>query len=379
MSAPNDQFKPSARRPLSALLRHMIGFGALMLLSGCASLGYVSDNALGQWQVLSARQAISSVLEDPLTPEHLRERLILVQHALDFAERELGLPADGSYQQYADIKRPYVLWNIFATPELSLTPKPFCFAFFGCLGYRGFFDKPKAERFAAGLRADGLDVFVGGVAAYSTRGWFNDPVLNTMMGWSDAELIKTLYHELAHQRLYLKDETTFNESFAMAVAEQGLRAFAQEFDRELLDAREEHIDQQFISLILRYQEILRSLYESKASEADKRSEKQAIFIALKSDYDTLKDAWNGYSGYDKWMSNDLNNAKIASVSTYHTLIPFFEAILNSSARNFPLFLATVDKIIAADREPRDRCINEFLANVPLANGSCRVWLPAAHH
>ncbi len=199
----------------------------LIVLTGCSSLGYYAQLGEGQWQLLQARQPVAELLADPQQPAALRQRLQLAQEARAFASARLGLPDNRSYRLYANLKRPYVVWNLFATAEFSLQPLTHCFPIAGCVAYRGYFDEQRARGAAALLRVQGLDTEVAGVEAYSTLGWFDDPLLNSMLAWSDARVAALIFHELAHQRLYLPGDTAFNESFARFVEEEGLRQWRQ--------------------------------------------------------------------------------------------------------------------------------------------------------
>ena len=221
----------------------------LPTLSGC----YLMQAAGGQMEIASKREPISAVLKDPATPETLRTRLEYVAAARDFASRELGLPDNASYRSYADVGRPYVVWNVFATAEFSVEPRRWCFPISGCVVYRGYFNEARAQRYARRMRGQGADATVGGVAAYSTLGHFEDPVLNTMMGWSDAQLAATLFHELAHQVVYVPGDSEFNEAFATAVEEAGLERWlsvngkSQELQAWRIQRRR---GQEFIQLLL---------------------------------------------------------------------------------------------------------------------------------
>src|ERR1700683_3195156 len=211
------------RRSLTLLKTRLLAMALIgATLPGCA-IGYFTQAAQGQWRLLRARRPIEQVIADPAASEQLKARLRVVQDARDFAVTDLGLPDNGSYRSYSDLKRPYVVWNVVAAPEFSVAPLRWCFPFNGCLRYRGYFRERDARRMAAALAARGNDVMVGGVAAYSTLGHFSDPVLNTMMRYGDLELVSTIFHELAHQLIYVHGDTEFNESFAVTVEQEGLR------------------------------------------------------------------------------------------------------------------------------------------------------------
>jgi predicted aminopeptidase len=178
--------------------------------SACSSLDYYKQALSGQMEVVSKREPLDEVVQSPDTPEPLRARLRTIQRMRDFASSELALPNNGSYRSYADLGRPFVVWNVFASPELSLEPMEWCYPFVGCLSYRGYFERDEAVQLAAELDGQGMEAWVGGVPAYSTLGWFDDPLLNTFVAWPEGRLAELIFHELAHQRLYLGGETEFN-------------------------------------------------------------------------------------------------------------------------------------------------------------------------
>src|SRR5688572_5727939 len=265
--------------------------GAVLPLTGC----YLLQAAGGQMEISSKREPIAEVIADAATPPQLRARLEYVAAARDFASRELGLPDNESYRSYADLGRPYVVWNVFAAPEFSVEPRRWCFPIAGCVVYRGYFNEEAAQRYARKLRRRGDDAAVGGVAAYSTLGHFKDPVLNTMMGWSDAQLAGTLFHELAHQVVYVPGDSEFNEAFATVVEEAGLQRWLAARGRtEDLAAwheqRQRHA--RFIELLLQTRERLEELYRSGVPVAEMRDRKQYEFGVLKLRYSELRKHWN---------------------------------------------------------------------------------------
>src|ERR1700722_14842900 len=210
-------------RSLTLLKTRLLAIALIVAtLPGCA-IGYFTQAAQGQWRLMRARRPIEQVIADPASSEELKARLWVVQDARNFAVSELGLPDNRSYRSYSDLKRPYVVWNVVAAPEFSVRPLRWCFPVAGCVSYRGYFHERSARRFAAGLAARGNDVLVAGVTAYSTLGHFADPVLNTMLSYGDLDLVATIFHELAHQLIYVRNDSEFNESFAMTVDEEGLR------------------------------------------------------------------------------------------------------------------------------------------------------------
>jgi predicted aminopeptidase len=320
-------------------------------LSGC----YLVQAAGGQMAIASRREPISEVVADAGTPEPLRTRLEYVVAARDFASRELGLPDNDSYRSYADLGRPYAVWNVFATDELSVDPRRWCFPIAGCVVYRGYFRESSAQRYARGLRLSGADTAVGGVAAYSTLGHFADPVLNTMMGWSDAHLAATLFHELAHQVVYVPGDSEFNEAFATVVEEAGLQRWLDSLGRKQ-DLAAWHVQRQrnaqFIALLLHTRERLDALYRSDLPVEQKRASKQYEFGLLKLEYAQLKQAWGGYSGYDGWFNRTLNNAHLVTAATYYGCVPGLQRVLQSVGGDLPAFYGEVRKLAQLDKEAR---------------------------
>ena len=323
---------------------------ALLILPvlGCANFGYYSQAINGQLEVAVRTRAIDDMLADPAVDATLKQKLAAVLQIRDFATRELGLPDNHSYRAYADLKRPYVLWNVFATPELSLKPKEWCFVVAGCNGYRGYFSEKSAEKFAEKLRADGHDVHVGGVTAYSTLGWFRDPMFNTIIDRPAPDIAGLIFHELAHQRVYAQGDTAFNESFAVAVELEGMRRWLQakaspdEYER--YEARIKRREE-FAALALKHRDRLEMLYESGVSVADKRAGKMQIFAELRAEYQQMKaERWGGYAGYDGWFGQALNNAHLVSLGMYHRHVPAFQALLARHHGNLRAFYGAVEQI-----------------------------------
>jgi predicted aminopeptidase len=331
---------------------------AAAVLTGCANFGFYAQSIGGQMQILERQRPIEDVLLDPRTPSGLREKLHTVLQIRDFASRELGLPDNASYRQYADLQRPYVVWNVFAAPEFSVKLKKWCFMFAGCVSYRGYFNKEKAEAYAADLRKRGYDVYVGGVSAYSTLGWFDDPVLNTVINRPNVEIAGLIFHELAHQLLYVRDDTVFNESFATAVELEGTRRWLARFgtpDDRALHARAVTREKEFVALIAQYRDRLSALYALEGSDAEKRAGKQRLFEQLARDYAELKAGWGGYTGYDRWLGQSLNNARIGALATYTDLLPAFNGLLTVTHGRLGDFyaaardLGNMPKLARADR------------------------------
>lgn len=325
-------------------------------LSGCATLGYYAQALSGQLKIITRAQPIEALLDDPDVPPERKERLAQALAAREFASRALGLPDNGSYRAYADLGRPYAAWNVFAAPELSLAPKQWCYAVVGCVAYRGFFARERAERYAAELRAQGYDTYVGGVAAFSTLGWFRDPLLNTILDRPDAEMAGVLFHELAHQRLYVRDDSAFSESFAVAVEIEGVRRWLahngepEAFARYLESKRRRS---EFTALVLEHRARLEAVYGSDLSDEAKRTAKQTELASLRRVYAGLKQRWGGYDGFDAWIEQDLNNAKLAAIGLYHRHVPAFQALLAQHNGDLAAFYRAAEelaKLPPAERE-----------------------------
>jgi predicted aminopeptidase len=320
-------------------------------LGGC----YLLQAAGGQWELTSKRQPIAKLLSDERTPEKLRSRLEYVSAARTFASSELGLPDNDSYRSYADVGRPFVVWNVFATDEFSVEPRRWCFPIAGCVVYRGYFDEQNAQGYARRLRLRGKDTSVGGVSAYSTLGHFKDPVLNTMLGWSDVQLASTLFHELAHQVVYVPGDSEFNEAFATVVEEAGLQRWLAARGRlQDLDAwrDQRQRNSQFVALLLQTRERLDALYRSDLPDDEKRARKQYEFGVLKLQYSELKKDWNGYRGYDWWFSRTLNNANLVSAATYYGCVPGLQRVLESVQSDLRRFYEQARALAKENKEAR---------------------------
>jgi predicted aminopeptidase len=329
---------------------------ALVSAAGCSTLSYYAQSIQGHFAVLHAARPIDDVVADPATAETLKQRLQRAEQMRDFASRELGLPDNASYRSYADLKRPFVVWNVFATPELSLEMKQWCYPVVGCAGYRGYFERAAAERAADQLRSEGYEVHVAGVPAYSTLGWFSDPLLNTFIGGTEGQLAGLVFHELAHQVVFVAGDTTFNESFATAVERVGVRRWLAAHGDE--SARRGYAEfaqrrSQFVGMLLRYRQQLDDLYRSRAPSDDKRAGKRQLFAALKAEYAELRAGWGGYAGYDRYFAQDLTNAHLAAVGAYNDLVPAFDALLAQSGGDLFRFYAEVARVAALPRAQRE--------------------------
>jgi predicted aminopeptidase len=327
------------------------------VLGACGAPSYYLQAVGGQLELLRLTRPVDDARNDPATAEELRDKLARAAEIRDFASRELGLPDNGSYRKYADLRRPYVVWNVFATDELSIKPQEWCFPVAGCVSYRGYFAQADAEAFAAGLRRAGHDVYVAGIAAYSTLGWFDDPLLNTFMHYPEAELARLIFHELAHQRVYAGGDSEFNESFAMTMETAGVRRWlarrGSEAETIAFEAAQRRRDA-FASLVLRHREALGRAFESNDATDTKRAAKARHLAALQAEYRQLRDgAWGGYSGYDRWFGQQINNAVLASIGLYHQRVPAFEALLAAEGGDLPRFYARVAELAELPKPARE--------------------------
>lgn len=336
----------------------------LALLGGCSSVDYYAQSISGQIDLMGRRQPIEELIADPDTPDKLRQQLELVLQLRDFASRELMLPDNGSYLSYADLEREAVVWNVVATPEFSLEPERWCYPVIGCATYRGYFSQAAAEKFAETLHQQGMDVVVQPVPAYSTLGWFDDPVPSTVIYWSAPRLGGLIFHELAHQQLYVSGDTAFNESFSSSVQQAGVERWlkAERTDAEYEAWRlSEERRQQFVEMLLAIRERLIALYESKKSEQKMREVKAELFQQLRIDYGLLKLSWEGYKGYDHWMQQaPLNNARLASIATYENLTPAFLKLLAREGGDMQAFYQACERFAELPMEQRHTRLLSFL-------------------
>jgi predicted aminopeptidase len=321
------------------------------LLAGC-QVGYYAQLIRGQYDLWSRREPIEQLLARPDTDAGLKVRLARALDARAFATRELKLPDNGSYKQYADLGRPYAVWNVFAAPEFSLHGHEWCFPFAGCVQYRGYFSQEDAREEAGDLRDDGFEVYVGGVPAYSTLGWFDDPLLNTL-GTGEDVLAGTIFHELAHQVTYVKGDTAFNESFATFVEQEGLRRYLRDKPGLREAASKRHVRRdRFVYLVMTARERLEAVYASGAAPEVMRTRKQAVFEQLRADYARLKAGWGGDAVYDGWMAGELNNARLLPFGLYHEWVGAFEALFAQAGGDWGAFYADVARLAEANGDDR---------------------------
>jgi len=332
---------------------------AVCLTSGCSSLGYYAQSVGGHLGLMNAARPVSEWLADESTPDPLRQQLALTQRIRDYAVSELKLPDNPSYRRYADLGRPAAVWNVVAAPELSLVLKTWCFPVVGCVGYRGYFDRAEAEALAAEQRAQGLEVNVYGVPAYSTLGRLNwlggDPLLSTFIRYPEGELARLVFHELAHQIAYASDDTTFNESFATAVERIGGARWLETQADDAARAAYERYDarrRDFRALTRKTRDDLDALYRSDASDELKRQRKAEIMARMRAEHAALKAGrWEGFTGYDPWFER-ANNASLGVLAAYNELVPHFERLFEQEGRDFDRFYAAVRRLAALPKDER---------------------------
>lgn len=353
---------PVRRRTAVALL-------AASVLAGCANLTYYLQSVRGQLDIWSRQHDIEAVIARADVAEPLRKKLQAVLAVREFASAELALPRNASYRSYANLGRAYAVWNVFATPEFSLQPRQWCFLFAGCVNYRGYFEKPDADDFAAGVRAEGYDVFVGGVPAYSLLGYFPDPVLNTFINYPMPHLARLIFHELAHQVVYVRDDSVFNESFAVTVEQEGSRRWldrhGSEADRLAYDEISRRRDG-FVRLIETYRDRLETLYKTGLAREAMRERKTALFGELHADYVHLKAGWAGFAGYDHWFAQGPNNALLASVGIYTKRVPAFQALLEREGNDLPRFYAAAKALARLPKPERTAALDSLMPRTTTA-------------
>lgn len=337
-------------------------------LTGCQTIQYYNQAISGQQRILQSRQPISKITADPNSSEILRQRLTFIMDVRAFAEDDLQLPVGNNYLTYVDLKRPYVAWNVVATPEFSMVPRTWCYPFVGCAAYRGYFAETDAYKYSESLKNDGYDVHVGGVTAYSTLGWFDDPVLSTFIRRPKASSAALLFHELAHQVLYVPDDTTFNESFATFVEQEGLRRWQKASDNSVI--YREYLNnyrrqQQFVRLVLEYRQKLELLYQTDLAPDRKRIEKASILADLRNEFNDLKTKQNGLAAYDDWINRPLNNAKISGVVAYHDFVPAFSKILAEKNGDLAQFYEACRQLAQKKKDERHRILKDAMLTVPV--------------
>jgi len=337
----------------------------LAALCGCESVGYYGQAVRGEMEILTHQAPIAKLIADTNTPPRLRSKFDAVLKIRDFASQELKLPSDKAYLKYVDLHRPYVVWNVNVAPALSLRPKTWWFPVVGRASYRGYFSEAAANRYAARFATNEWDTYVDGIETYSTLGWFKDPLLNTFIYAPDYELAEIIFHELAHRRLFVPGDTDFNESFASAVANEGVRRWLQAqsqpeaFDHYRAGQKQDH---QFVDIVMSARDRLQAVYtDPHLSETAKLARKEEIIAGLRADHARLKTEWGGQSPYDEWFAEPLNNAKLNTVSAYYELVPAFESLLRAHGGDMEKFYLAVGELARLPIKERHRRLQ---ANLP---------------
>jgi predicted aminopeptidase len=370
-------------------MRRLVYFSSLPLLlclSSCADLGYYWQSFEGHVSLMKAARPVEDWIADAHTPEKLKEKLVLTQKIRAFAAEELKLPDNASYKRFADLKRKAVVWNVVAAPTLSLQLKTWCFPVAGCVGYRGYFSETEAKLEAEELKKQDFDVSVYGVPAYSTLGWSNwaggDPLLSTFIGYPEGELARIVFHELAHQVVYVGDDTSFNESFATAVERLGGARWLAKYGSEATKAEYAVYDgrrKQFKALTkatrLQLSQIygenkpiagdiyainaIKNIAEKTEKDDEKTKIKHEIIESFKSQYELLKTSWKGYAGYDNWVKQ-ANNAAFGALAAYEDGVPQFEALFEQQGGDWVKFYAAVKNFAAMPKEVRQVAFKKII-------------------
>jgi predicted aminopeptidase len=342
-------------------------------LAACSGPAYYLQAIGGQWKLMHARQDIQLLLDNPDTRSDLKENLQSAEQIMAFAADELGLTAGDSYTSYVDLDTGALVWNVVATKEFSLQAKKWCFLVAGCVPYRGFFKQDKAEKSAMNQRKKGMDVIVAPAAAYSTLGWFSDPLLSTMFSGSDTRLAAYLFHELAHQRLYLKDDGQFNEGYASFVEHSGLQAWliAKRQQQELLNWRQgKNARRDFSVLVAGLRSELIDVYQSDQSDVDKRQLKVAAYEGFTRAYEQLsKNSWQGRRYYASWFEEPLNNARLALFSTYAGSDCAFQSLLDQASGDIQEFHRLAEQKSRAPKDERQQWLKLPCTSIQPGTGS----------
>ncbi|MBZ9844630.1 aminopeptidase [Mesorhizobium sp. CA5] len=317
-------------------------------VTGCTSISYYAQSLEGHVEIMAARKNVGRLIRDPSTPQALRAKLTSASAIRRFATEELALPDNNSYRSYVDVGRNNVTLAVFAAPQFSLAPITWCFPVFGCVPYKGYFSRKDALESAAELQRQGLDVYVSGVTAYSTLGWFSDPLLSTMLRQDDTYLASLIFHELAHQKVYVNGDSAFNEAFAVSVETTGTRKWLRATGNRA-GLRSYEIDRKrkadFLGLISKTRDELRQVYGSPRSPQQMAAAKATAIDRLRMRYRQMRDRrWAGYRGYDAWFDSPINNAKLAATAVYGEQVPAFLRLFDLCSGDYPRFYASVRRI-----------------------------------
>lgn len=350
------------------LVRSLLGsvvvvVGSVLALSGCSNLGYYWQSASGHMRMLQAARPVQEWLSDAQAPQRLKDKLALSQRIRAYASSELHLPDNPSYRRYADLQRSAVIWNVVAAPAYSLKLKTWCFPVTGCVGYKGYFDEREAKAEAERARAEGYEAATYPVPAYSTLGWMNwaggDPLLNTFINYPEGELARMIFHELAHQVVYVQDDTMFNESFATAVERLGVERWLQaeagekaRADYAVYNARR----LQFRALTQDTRRRLEAVYaDLSLTDTDREHRKQDLLARFRAGYQDIRAGWNLDPARlrltDQWVAQ-ANNASFGAQAAYDDLVPGFEALFASLGGDWTRFFAEAKRLAGMTKAER---------------------------
>ncbi|MFD1710205.1 aminopeptidase [Ottowia sp. GY511] len=357
----------------------LLAVAGAWLLSGCTAASYYAQSIQGHLALMGAAKPVEEVLADPATPDDLRQRLELAKRIRAFAVTDLALPDNASYHRYSDLKRRAAVWNVAAAPPDSLTLKRWCFPVVGCVGYRGYYDEAEARALAEQLQRDeGLEVRVYGIPAYSTLGWLNwmggDPLLSTFIRYPEGELARMIFHELAHQVVYVDDDTMFNESYATAVERLGGQRWLATHASEAARREYAAFDQRrrdFRALSRLTRDDLNAVYKQKGAPGIDTTVlaamKEEAVARFRQRYADLKARWAAagtpYDGYDRWVA-EANNAFFGVQAAYDELVPAFEALFVREGSDWPRFhaaVAALGKLPKAERLAQLRALETATA------------------
>lgn len=355
------------------LIRSLFLFVITFLIVGCADLGYYWHSAKGHLAIMNKRVPISELITNPEIDNGLRRQLVLVQEIRQFSIDRLALPESGSYTDYAQLDHPYALQNLFAAPEFSTRLLSWCYPVAGCTSYRGFYEQGRLDEFIAELKTDKHDIHVAMIPAYSTLGWFDDPVLSSFIDWPEFRLAGLLFHELTHHRIYIDGDSRFNESLATAVQHAGTRLWltSRQQDSELESLnRSIAYRQEIVLMIESIRSQLAELYQLEESDEYKRDRKQQLFNSARQQYQEIAGRHDYRDGFEHWFAAELNNAKLASVSTYNVLVPSFISMIEAFDHDFERFFDYVENIGDLDREDRDLCLKEWQSGNATNSTNC---------
>jgi len=356
-TATHDTFDPMNKGRLPIVL-------LVSLLGGCSSLGYYSQVINGHLDLMARREPLQQLVDDPGTTDELRQRLRLVLTILEFASKQLLLPDNGSYRSFTRVEGAEVVWSLVAIEEFSLKPREWCYPVIGCASYRGYYSRREGERQENLIKAQGMDTTLEPVPAYSTLGWFDDPLPSSVIDWPETRLAGLIFHELAHQKIYLPGDSAFNEAFANTVAWWGVRRWlVAEADPVALEnwREQQQRAKSFIALLLETRRDLSEIYLQPIAEEQKRKRKQETFQRMKKEYATMRQQWRGYTGYDGWFFRELNNARLASVATYEEWAPAFRVLLRQSENDMEVFYRACDALGRLPFDERRRRMGTLLS------------------